>query len=247
MKRLNLILIFVFAFSFVITGCQKPAAPKAKTSDKAASAAKSVSKPIVEVSHVAPEPAASVNQTVQKPVEPVNPSSQKPVALASQAIQHPVEPVNPTLQKPLVPASQAIQQPTGPVNGSPHKLVVSVSQAIQQPTASVSQTVQKPIASVTKTAGKSAGAKIFTGKVDSVSAGNEKSGTSSHILVVDDKGQLWIFTVKSSTPITAADGTALVMDKIKKDNKVNIEYKSVNNEINEFLVIHEAQSIELAE
>ena len=225
MKRLNLILIFVFAFSFVITGCQKPAAPKAKTSDKAASAAKSVSKPIVEVSHVAPEPAASVNQTVQKPVEPVNPTPQKPVA----------------------PASQAIQQPTGPVNGSPHKLVVSASQAIQQPAASVSQTVQKPIASVTKTAGKSAGAKIFTGKVDSVSAGNEKSGTSSHILVVDDKGQLWIFTVKSSTPITAADGTALVMDKIKKDNKVNIEYKSVNNEINEFLVIHEAQSIELAE
>ena len=106
---------------------------------------------------------------------------------------------------------------------------------------------KQPAAPVTKTAEKSAGTKIFTGKVDSVSVGNEKSGTSSHILVVDDKGQLWIFTVKSYTPIIAADGKTLTLDKIKKDNKVNIEYKSVKNKINESLVIHEAQSVKLVE
>ena len=106
---------------------------------------------------------------------------------------------------------------------------------------------KQPAAPVNKAVGKEVETKIFTGKVDSVSAGNEKSGTISHILVVDDKGQLWIFTVKSSTPIIAADEKTLTLDKIKKDSKVNIEYKSVKNEINEFLVIHEAQSVKLVE
>lgn len=106
---------------------------------------------------------------------------------------------------------------------------------------------KKPAAPVKKAVEKAVEAKIFTGKVDSVSVGNEASGVNSHILVVDDKEQLWIFTVKPYTAIIAADGGALTLDKIKKGNKVNIEYKGVKSEINESLVIHESQSVKLVE
>ena len=36
MKKLSLLLIFVFVVSFVMVGCQQPPAPKAKTPAKAA-------------------------------------------------------------------------------------------------------------------------------------------------------------------------------------------------------------------
>ncbi|MDP2911141.1 MAG: hypothetical protein Q8N76_02270 [Candidatus Omnitrophota bacterium] len=171
----------------------------------------------------------------QQPVAPKAKTSTEAASVTNN-VSKPIAEVSHVAPEPAVPVSQTVQQPAVPVNLPP-----------QEPAVSASQVIQQPAASVTKTAGKSAGTKIFTGKVDSVSVSNETNGTSSHILVVDDKGQLWIFTVKSYTPITAADGKTLTLDKIKKDNKVNIEYKGVKSEINESLVIHEAQSVKLIE
>ena len=99
---------------------------------------------------------------------------------------------------------------------------------VSQPT--VSQTAQAPVET-----------KTFIGKVESVSIGDAAKGTTSEIVVVDDKGQKLSFGVKTYTQITAKDGKALTLSNIMKDNKVAVEYTTSK------MGIHKAQSIKLVE
>jgi hypothetical protein len=74
-----------------------------------------------------------------------------------------------------------------------------------------------------------AGTTTFTGKVDSVSNGSGISGANPQITVKDDQGLKTTFMVTSDATIIGKDGNATTLDWISKDDKVAIEYTTVQD------------------
>ena len=66
--------------------------------------------------------------------------------------------------------------------------------------------------------------KSFTGRVNSVSAGNVDEGTKPKITVVDDNGQNPSFVIDSGALIADKDGNILAPSDIQNDTKVTITY-----------------------
>lgn len=148
------------------------------------------------------------------------------------------------------PGQTATQQPTTPTTKTALK-----QNAVKQPTSPASKTASLPAASAakappgqaatqqpttptTKATLEQTDIRLFTGKVvASVLADNEAKEANSNILVIDEKGQMWVFAVKPNTPVTAKDGKILTPREIKMDDKVTVEYKTIK----------ETQSIKLVE
>ena len=148
------------------------------------------------------------------------------------------------------PGQASTQQPATPATKASPK-----QNTTKQPTSSAGKTTPAPAAPAAKKPPEQASTQqsttpttkatleqtdvqLFTGKVvASVLADNEAKEANSNILVMDEKGKMWVFAVKSNTPVTAEDGKILTPNEIKMDDKVVVEYKMVK----------EAQSIKLVQ
>lgn len=142
-------------------------------------------------------------------------------------------------QQPTTPATKAspkqdnAKQPTSPVSKTAPTPAVTAAKIPPE-----QASTQQPTTPTTKATLEQTDIQLFTGKVvASVLADNEAKEVNSNILVIDEKGQMWVFAVKSNTPVTAKDGKILTPREIKMDDKVTVEYKTVK----------EAQSVKLAE
>ena len=131
------------------------------------------------------------------------------------------------------PKQDTAKQPTSPANKTaPTPALPATKKSPEQASA------QQPATLTTKATLEQTDVQLFTGKVvASVLADNEAKEVNSNILVMDEKGQMWVFTVKPNTPVIAKDGKTVTPHEIKMDDKVTVEYKTVK----------EAQSIKLVE
>ena len=76
-------------------------------------------------------------------------------------------------------------------------------------------------------------ARVFMGKIESVSLPDIAKGTKSEITVVDEKNQKLTFLVKSTTTIYDAYSKTMFLDSIKKDSNVKVAYVITKEGVNE--------------
>lgn len=81
-------------------------------------------------------------------------------------------------------------------------------------------------------------AKTFVGKVESISLADAAKGTKSEIVVIDEAGKKIDFVVKATATIYDATSSAITLDKIKKDEKVKIKYKTTKEGVELAMSIH---------
>jgi len=80
--------------------------------------------------------------------------------------------------------------------------------------------------------------KEMTGKVKTVTVANPSKGTKSEVTVIDDKSSEKVFLVKSTTTIYDTDFKAIVLDKIKVNDKVKVKYATTKEGVNEAVSIN---------
>ena len=87
--------------------------------------------------------------------------------------------------------------------------------ALAAPAAPAAPVAAAPAAPVTKS---------FTGKVDTVTVGDEVMGIQAGITLVADSGEKIAIMVPSGTPITVVDGSTIMLSGVQKDSKAVVEY-----------------------
>ena len=188
--------------------------------------------------------------TKLNPLSTTSSNSTNPYTTTSTAIQ-PYKPKSNSYTNTKTTSGQtSMQQPTTPaIKASPKQNtakqpISSASKTTSTPTAPAAKkpseqaSTQQPTTPTTKAILEQTDVQLFTGKVvASVLADNEAKEANSNILVMDEKGKMWVFTVKPNTSVTAEDGKTLTPNEIKMDNKVTVEYK----------IVKEAQSIKLVQ
>ena len=83
--------------------------------------------------------------------------------------------------------------------------------------------------------------KFFSGKVNSVSAGNSDEGTKLQITVVDDSGQNLVLVIGPDALVTDKDGNMLDPADIKDGGKVTVTYTTDADGTNKAQSIKEAE------
>lgn len=73
----------------------------------------------------------------------------------------------------------------------------------------------------------------FTGTVSSISIADKKKGTRSEIIVTDAKSGKKVFLITATTTLYGIKSAPLTLDKIRKDNKVKVKYRTTKEGIDE--------------
>jgi hypothetical protein len=66
--------------------------------------------------------------------------------------------------------------------------------------------------------------KTVTGTVDSVSSADPVKGTKSEIIITDEKNKKFSFLITSTTTMYGAKSVPIILEKIKKGDKVKVKY-----------------------
>ncbi len=73
----------------------------------------------------------------------------------------------------------------------------------------------------------------FTGTVSSISIADKEKGTRSEIIVTDARGGKKVFLVTATTTLYGIKSMSLTLDKIIKDDKVKVKYRTTKEGIYE--------------
>lgn len=83
---------------------------------------------------------------------------------------------------------------------------------------------QEPQISTSEVVPASVETKVFTGKVSLIDFEERTKDFPARIDAVDAGGQRLVFVVAKKIPIQAKDGKAILLRKIRKNDKITIEY-----------------------
>ncbi len=73
----------------------------------------------------------------------------------------------------------------------------------------------------------------FTGTVSSISIADKVRGTRSEIVVTDAKSGKKVFLITATTTLYGVKSAPLILDKIRKDDKVKVKYRTTKEGIDE--------------